>query len=79
MAQLTKAKCHSMVLWNCRERQSLTGLATTTGTFIPLNGIKRPGCYLHRPNPNDVSADETFLRLKLKGGRRTYQTIGCLR
>src|SRR5258708_32330073 len=45
------------------ERRSLTELAVATGTLIPLQRGKRPGCYLHRSNPNDVARAEdlTFI------------------
>jgi len=41
----------------------LTELAVTSGALIPLNQNKRPGCYLHRSNPNDVARAEdlTFI------------------
>jgi phosphoenolpyruvate carboxykinase (GTP) len=46
-----------------QERQRLTELAVATGALIPLNQSKRPGCYLHRSNPNDVARAEdlTFI------------------
>jgi phosphoenolpyruvate carboxykinase (GTP) len=45
------------------ERVRLTKHAVDTGVLIPLNPKKRPGCYLHRSNPNDVARVEhlTFI------------------
>ncbi len=45
------------------ERLRLTQHAVDTGVLIPLNPKKRPGCYLHRSNPNDVARVEhlTFI------------------
>ena len=45
------------------ERQRLYQQAVAAGVLIPLNPSKRPGCYLHRSNPNDVarSEDLTFI------------------
>ena len=45
------------------ERVRLTKFAVDTGVLIPLNPKKRPGCYLHRSNPNDVARVEhlTFI------------------
>jgi phosphoenolpyruvate carboxykinase (GTP) len=40
------------------ERTSLTKEAVAAGILIPLNQKKRPGCYLHRSNPNDVARTE---------------------
>ena len=63
MAWFTKA---DRVVWcdgSEQERQRLTELAVATGVLIPLNQSKRPGCYLHRSNPNDVARAEdlTFI------------------
>ncbi len=63
MAWFTKA---DRVVWcdgSELERQRLTELAVATGALIPLNQNKRPGCYLHRSNPNDVARAEdlTFI------------------
>jgi phosphoenolpyruvate carboxykinase (GTP) len=46
-----------------RERQQLIEQGVREGVFIPLNQEKRPGCYLHRSNPNDVARTEqcTFI------------------
>jgi phosphoenolpyruvate carboxykinase (GTP) len=45
------------------ERVRLTKYAVDAGVLIPLNPKKRPGCYLHRSNPNDVARVEhlTFI------------------
>jgi phosphoenolpyruvate carboxykinase (GTP) len=45
------------------EKQRLTEQAVKEGILIPLNQQKRPGCYLHRSNPNDVARVEhlTFI------------------
>jgi phosphoenolpyruvate carboxykinase (GTP) len=45
------------------EKERLTKHAVDTGVLIPLNAKKRPGCYLHRSNPNDVARVEhlTFI------------------
>ena len=45
------------------ERQDLTRQAVDAGVLIPLNQSLRPGCYLHRSNPNDVARTEqlTFI------------------
>jgi phosphoenolpyruvate carboxykinase (GTP) len=46
-----------------RERRALIQTGVSDGVFIPLNQQKRPGCYLHRSNPNDVARTEqcTFI------------------
>ena len=45
------------------ERRRLTERAVEQGVLIPLNQKKRPGCYLHRSDPNDVARVEhlTFI------------------
>ena len=50
------------------EWERLTKHAVDTGVLIPLNPEKRPGCYLHRSNPNDVARVEhlTFICTKTK-------------
>ncbi len=45
------------------EKRGLTQQAVDAGVLIPLNPAKRPGCYLHRSDPNDVARTEqlTFI------------------
>src|SRR4051812_48316643 len=45
------------------ERRQLIATGVAAGDFIPLNPKKRPGCFLHRSNPNDVARSEqcTFI------------------
>ena len=45
------------------ERQRLLAQAVEQGVLIKLDERKRPGCYLHRSNPNDVARTEhlTFI------------------
>lgn len=45
------------------ERRRLTEEAMAAGVLIPLSPEKRPGCHLHRSNPNDVARTEdvTFI------------------
>jgi phosphoenolpyruvate carboxykinase (GTP) len=45
------------------EKDALTQEAVARGILTPLNQEKRPGCYLHRSNPNDVARVEqcTFI------------------
>ena len=40
------------------EKDRLTRQAVAQGILIELNQEKRPGCYLHRSNPNDVARTE---------------------
>ena len=49
------------IVWcdgSAAERDALTREAVAAGVLIPLNHEKRPGCYLHRSNPNDVARTE---------------------
>ncbi len=52
------------------ERHRLTEEAVAAGVLAPLNHAKRPGCYLHRSNPNDVARTEevTFICSPTKDG-----------
>ncbi|MGH7984985.1 MAG: phosphoenolpyruvate carboxykinase (GTP) [Candidatus Binataceae bacterium] len=54
------------IVWcdgSAEQKRMLTEQATATGVLLPLNQSKRPGCYLHRSNPNDVARTEevTFI------------------
>jgi len=40
------------------EKNRLTKEAVAAKILLPLNERKRPGCYLHRSNPNDVARTE---------------------
>jgi phosphoenolpyruvate carboxykinase (GTP) len=54
------------IVWcdgSTEERDRLTKQAVDAGVLLPLNHQKRPNCYLHRSNPNDVARTEqlTFI------------------
>jgi phosphoenolpyruvate carboxykinase (GTP) len=54
------------VVWcdgSAEERRRLTADAVAAGILLPLNHDRRPGCFLHRSNPNDVARTEdvTFI------------------
>ena len=58
MATLTEAR---NLIWcdgSEEERARLTAQAVAAGILMPLNQRKRPGCYLHRSHPSDVSRAE---------------------
>ncbi len=48
---------------SAEEAKRLTEEAVTAGVLLPLSNSTRPGCYLHRSNPNDVARVEhlTFI------------------
>ncbi len=69
-AQLTQP---DRIVWcdgSEEEKRRLTQEAVAGGVLIPLNHSKRPGCYLHRSNPNDVARSEhlTFICTPDKDG-----------
>jgi phosphoenolpyruvate carboxykinase (GTP) len=45
------------------ERRRLREQAVRDRILIPLNDVRRPGCYLHRSHPSDVARteDATFI------------------
>lgn len=59
----TAALCTpDQIFWcdgSAEERALLTREAVQSGVLIELNQHKRPGCYLHRSNPNDVARVES--------------------
>ncbi|MFT4587956.1 MAG: phosphoenolpyruvate carboxykinase (GTP) [Candidatus Binatia bacterium] len=63
----TVQRCQpDQVVWcdgSAEEKDRLTAQAVEEGILIPLNQEKRPGCYYHRSNPNDVARVEkcTFI------------------
>ena len=59
------------------EKERLEKQAVEAGVLIPLNQQKRPGCYLHRSNPNDVARTEqlTFICTPTEGGGRADQQL----
>ena len=63
MAELTKPDHIHWCDGSESERRRMTEMAVTQGVLMPLNQQKRPGCYLHRSNPNDVARVEhlTFI------------------
>jgi phosphoenolpyruvate carboxykinase (GTP) len=57
-AQLTRPALIVLCDGSETERDRLTHEAVASGVLLPLNPAKRPGCYLHRSNPNDVARTE---------------------
>ena len=58
MARLTEARNLMWCDGSEEERVRLTAQAVSAGVLTPLNQRKRPGCYLHRSHPSDVSRSE---------------------
>jgi len=58
MASLTQAKNMIWCDGSEEEKRRLTAHAVTTGVLMPLDQRRRPGCYLHRSHPSDVSRTE---------------------
>jgi phosphoenolpyruvate carboxykinase (GTP) len=69
MAKLTRPDRIHWCDGSEEERRHLTDDAVSQGVLTPLNPEKRPGCYLHRSNPNDVARVEqlTFICSRAKG------------
>jgi phosphoenolpyruvate carboxykinase (GTP) len=68
MAKLTQP---DRIVWcdgSEEEKERLTKEAVDKGILIPLSPEKRPGCYLHRSDPNDVARTEhlTFVCTRTK-------------
>jgi phosphoenolpyruvate carboxykinase (GTP) len=63
MARLTKPDDIYFCDGSEAEKRRLTESAVASGTLLPLDPKKRPNCYLHRSNPNDVARVEhlTFI------------------
>jgi phosphoenolpyruvate carboxykinase (GTP) len=60
IAQLTRPDA---IVWcdgSEEEKARLTQQAIDRKILFPLNPAKRPGCYLHRSNPNDVARTENL-------------------
>ncbi len=68
MAKLTRPDRIHWCDGSEEERERFTREAVEQGILIPLDQEKRPGCYLHRSNPNDVARVEhlTFICTRTK-------------
>ena len=68
MAKLTRPDRIHWCDGSEEERLRFTQEAVDQGILIPLDQSKRPGCYLHRSNPNDVARVEhlTFICTRAK-------------
>jgi phosphoenolpyruvate carboxykinase (GTP) len=63
VAEIVRLTKPDRVEWcdgSAEERQRLFKQAVADRVLIPLNPEKRPGCYLHRSNPNDVARSENL-------------------
>jgi phosphoenolpyruvate carboxykinase (GTP) len=61
VAEVAKLTTPDRIVWcdgSEAEKTRLTAEAVAAGILIPLSPDKRPGCYLHRSNPNDVARTE---------------------
>ena len=61
VAEIARLTAPSSIVWcdgSESEHDRLTQQALASGVLIPLNEEKRPRCYLHRSNPNDVARTE---------------------
>ncbi len=81
MAQLTKANAIRWCDGSAEERQSLTELATTTGTLIPLNSTKTSWLLFAPLKSERCCTDgESYLCLfGFKSRRRSYQQLDAAR
>jgi phosphoenolpyruvate carboxykinase (GTP) len=66
VAEMAKLTQPDAIVWcdgSEAEKNRLTELAVSNGILEPLDAKKRPGCYTHRSNPNDVARVEhlTFI------------------
>ena len=58
VGEMTRLCRPDQVVWcdgSEQEKRRLIDQAVSDGVLLPLNQKKRPGCYLHRSNPNDVA------------------------
>ena len=61
--ECVRMTCPDRVVWcdgSPAERKRMIAEAVAAGVLIPLDHAKRPGCYLHRSNPNDVARTENL-------------------
>jgi phosphoenolpyruvate carboxykinase (GTP) len=66
IAEVASLTTPDQIVWcdgSEQEKQRLTKAALDAGVLTALNPKKKPGCYLHRSNPNDVARTEqlTFI------------------
>src|SRR5271155_2462780 len=61
VADIARLTTPDSILWcdgSETEKERLTSDAVASGVLHPLSAEKRPGCYIHRSNPNDVARTE---------------------